>query len=113
MSKKTANPTEEAAKAMTEAMEKLQKMGFGSMNTLGTEWMENMSDLGAEWMSFLSDRIQKDVDFQHKLLACKDMKELHEVQAEFLQTAIDRYTEETGKMIELSAKAFSAFQPKS
>ncbi len=104
---KSSKTTEDATKAVTDAMAQLQKMGFGSMNWMGTDWVERMSDLGSEVLQFFADRVEKDVELQHKLLHCKDMSELHKVQAEFFQTAIDRYTDETGKLVEMSTKAWT------
>lgn len=109
---KTSKTTKEAAQSVADTMETLQKMGLSSMTWMGTDWMERMSDLGSEMLQFLAERVQKDVDLQHKLLHCRDMHELHKIQAEFMQTAIDRYTEETGKLIEMGTKAMTPnFKP--
>lgn len=96
--------TEDAAKAMTDAMANLQKMGLHSMTWMGGDWVERMSDLGNEFLQFMAERVQKDVELQHKLLHCRDVTELHKIQAEFVQTAIDRYTEETGRILEMTKK---------
>lgn len=100
----TPNTTEEATEAVRQAMAKLQEAGLTSMSWMGTDWMERMSDLGSEVLQFLAERVRQDVELQHRLLHCKDMTELHKIQAEFVQTAIDRYTEETGKLVELTSK---------
>lgn len=100
--------TEEATQAMNETIAKMQKMGLNSMSWMGSDWMERMSDLGSEVLDFMAERVHEDVDFQHKLLHCRDMTELHKLQSEFIQRMINRYTEETGKMIELSSKAWMA-----
>lgn len=103
---KSSKTTEDAAKSVQDAMSQLQKMGFDSMSWMGTDWMERMSDMGSEVLQFMADRVQQDVDLQHRLLHCRDVNELQKIQAEFVQTAINRYTEETGKMIEMSTKAW-------
>ena len=103
---KSSKTTEDAAKSVQDAMTQLQKMGFDSMSWMGTDWMERMSDLGSEVLQFIADRVQQDVDLQHRLLHCRDVNELQKIQAEFVQTAINRYTEETGKLIEMSTKAW-------
>lgn len=98
--------TEDATQAVHEAMSKMQKMGLNSMTWMGSDWAERMADLGSEMLNFMAERVQEDVDFQHRLLHCKDMTELHKLQAEFMQRMINRYTEETGKIMELSTKAW-------
>jgi hypothetical protein len=105
---KSNRQTPDAAASIAEAITQMQKYGLNSMSWMGSEWMEKMSDLGSEALSFLSARVKEDVALQHKLLHCKDMKELQQLQADFIQAAIDQYTEETGKMIELGATMIPA-----
>jgi len=91
---------------MQEMMSQWQSMGLGAMNTMGTGWMEAMSDMGSEWLHFISERVSKDVSFQHQLLHAKSPQDVQKVQSEFLQAAVEDYTKETGKMVELSRKVF-------
>ena len=102
------NP-ETAAKgeAPLDALAQLQEAGFGNMAGMSTVWMEAMSDLGAEMVSFVADRIKEDVKTQHDILHCKNVAELHHIQAQFIQKAMDQYQGETGKLKEMSAKAFA------
>ena len=102
----TSKASEEATLAVHETVAKLQQMGFAAMPWMGTEYAERMADLGSEVLDFLAERVHEDVQFQHKLLHCRDMTELHRLQAEFIQRMINRYTEETGKMVELSSRAW-------
>ena len=69
-------------------MQELQDAGLGSLTWMGTAWAEAMSDIGSELMSFLAERIQEDVKTQHKILHCKSLTELQEVQTAFLDTAM-------------------------
>ena len=110
--KKTEKKTPDSAAGIADALAQMQKFGFQSMNWMGADWAEKMSDIGSEALHFLSERVQEDVALQHKLLHCKDLKEMQHLQAEFLQTAIARYTEETGKMISLGTELMSAGKPK-
>lgn len=64
--------------------------------------VEKLGDIGAEFMGFLAARIQEDVKTQHALLHCKDPVELRKVQEEFLQTAVDQYSAQAGRMTELT-----------
>lgn len=106
MAKKT-DPTQDAAKAMQDAMSQLQQMGMQSMSWMGGDWMQKMNEMGSEMMHFMAERLQKDIEWQQRMLKCRDLKELHEVQAEFMQSAIERYTEETGKLMDMGAKAMT------
>ena len=103
---KTSKTTEDAAQAIQDAVSQMQKMGFGALPLTGADWMARMNTLGSEVMQFMAERVQQDVDLQQRMLACKDVKELQKIQAEFLQTAINRYTEESGKLLEMYAKAW-------
>ncbi|WP_425043791.1 phasin family protein [Primorskyibacter sp. S87] len=100
--------TADAAQAISEAMAQFQKLGMSSMNRMGAEWMEQMSDMGSEVLSFVADRVRKDVELQHKIMHCTDPAELHRIQAEFWQEAIEQYSAETGKLVEMGTKPFSA-----
>lgn len=94
------------SKQTTDPMAAMQQAGFQALNGMGAGWVEKMSDLSAEWVRFTSERFQQDVALQHKLLHCKTPAELQAVQAEFFQTAINRYTEEAGRMVEMTQKLF-------
>ena len=84
----------------------MTELGFGNMSKLSTAWVEAFSDMGSEVISFVADRIREDVKTQHRILHCKDMTELQHIQAEFIQRAIDQYTAETGKLVEMSGGLF-------
>ena len=45
---------------------------------------------------------------QHEILHCDDPTKLQHIQAEFVQKAIEQYTAETGKLVEMSQKLFPA-----
>jgi hypothetical protein len=75
---------------------------FGPWSQIGAAWAEAMAGLGGEAVRFLSERMQEDVALQQRLLHAGSVEEVRHVQAQFLQTAIDQYTAETGRMVELS-----------
>lgn len=85
----------------------MQDQALKSLSQMGLVWMEGMSDLGSEVLSFVADRIKEDVKTQHKLLHCKNVTDLQHIQAEFMQTAIDQYTAETGKLVQMSQDVFA------
>ena len=80
----------------------LQALGFGNMTSLGVAWIEALGEMGSEVVSFVADRIKEEVKTQHEILHCKDPKELQEIQARFVQKAVDQYSAETGKLVEMS-----------
>lgn len=106
MSSKSKSGSDETTANSVSAMAALQASGFGNMMGMGSAWFEAFSDMGAEFLGFLAARIREDVKTQHKILHCHDLRELQHIQAEFVQTAIDQYQAETGKLIEMSSTAF-------
>ncbi len=82
-----------------------QSSGMNILSAMGMAWFENMSDVNAELLSFVADRVKEDVQTQHQLLHCKSLAEAQHIQAEFVQKAIEQYTTETGKLVELSQQA--------
>ncbi|WP_299879143.1 phasin family protein [uncultured Sulfitobacter sp.] len=99
----TAKPDAEAFNPFTQ----LQEAGLGNLMGMGTAWVEAISDLGAEVAGFVAERIKEDVKTQHEILHCKNVTELQHVQAQFMQKAIDQYQAETGKLVEMTSKAFA------
>ncbi|MEO0917343.1 MAG: phasin family protein [Pseudomonadota bacterium] len=89
------------------AVAALQRAGFGNMMGMGKAWIEALSDMNAEFIGFLADRIKEDVKTQHQIMHCKDVGELQHIQSEFIQTAIEQYQAETGKLMEMSSTVFS------
>lgn len=87
---------------LTSDLATLQSLGFNQMNHFGTAWLEALSDMGSEVVNFVADRIKEDVKTQHEILHCEDLAELQEIQGRFVQKAIDQYTSETGKLVEMS-----------
>lgn len=83
-----------------------QAAGLGPLNWLAPSMVERMSDMGSEWLSFVAARVQEDVALQHALLHAKTPADAQAVQMRFLQRAVDQYSAETGKMMEMSAHLF-------
>jgi hypothetical protein len=89
-----------AAPAPTEA----GMAAFRPWGQFGTVWAEAMADAGAEVLHFVAERVRQDIRTQHRLLHAKDVGEFRHIQAEFVQKAIDQYTAETGRLVEISAE---------
>lgn len=65
-------------------------------------WMEGLGDIGSEAMQFVAERIAEDVKTQHEILHCKNPAEIMAIQRRFLQTALDQYVAEGGKLMKMS-----------
>jgi len=97
----TGASTDNPAAKMATDVAAMQDQGMKAMSRMGLTWAESLSDLGSEVLTFVADRIQEDVKTQHKMLHCKNVADLQHIQAEFVQTAIDQYTAETGKLVKM------------
>ena len=104
----TARQTADIDAAVTSAMTELQNAGFGSMAWLGTAWVETMGEMGSEVLQFIAARIKEDVKTQQAILHCKNATEMRDIQSEFVQTAIDQYTAETGKLVKMGNEMFAS-----
>ena len=83
------------------ALRDMQGAGFASASTMGAAWLEAMSDLGTEVLSFVAERVKEDVQTQHQIMHAKSLSEVQHIQAKFIQKAVDQYSAETGKLVEL------------
>ncbi|GHG87150.1 phasin family protein [Pseudodonghicola xiamenensis] len=91
----------DATEAVNDIMVQYQKMGLNALTLMGGDLAERMSDMGAEMLDFFTKRVKADVELQHKLLHCRDLNEMQHLQAEYMQLAINHYTEESSKMFEM------------
>ena len=64
-------------------------------------WMDLMSE-GAR---FMTDRLQTDLETQKALMACKTPAELMQVQADFLNTAMQQYADEATRVFDMMVAA--------
>ncbi|MEM1430990.1 MAG: phasin family protein [Pseudomonadota bacterium] len=80
----------------------LQAYGFKAMAGYNATWAAVLGKMGNEVLSFVADRIKEDVKTQHAMMHCRDAAEMQRIQADFVRTAIDQYTAETGKLVQMS-----------
>ncbi|WP_299041267.1 phasin family protein [uncultured Tateyamaria sp.] len=104
----TAKDHTATAPSMADALAHWQSAGLGALNWFGSGTLDRMSGMGAEWMAFVAERVREDVALQHALLHAKTPAEVQALQMTFLQKALDQYTAETGKMMELGSRLFDA-----
>ncbi|MBV2359126.1 phasin family protein [Thalassococcus sp. CAU 1522] len=88
----------------------LQNAGFGTMMGVHAAWLESLGDMSAEVAGFIADRIKEDVKTQHEILHCRDMEEMQRIQSRFIETALEQYQAETGKLVEMSLALFTKGQ---
>lgn len=70
-------------------------------------WIESLGKMSAEFASFVAERINEDVKAQHEMMHCHDASELQNIQGQFIQTALDQYQAETGKLVQMGISALS------
>ncbi|MBD3677790.1 MAG: phasin family protein [Rhodobacteraceae bacterium] len=99
---KTQKSEGQSGAAFLTAMSEFQKVGLWPMPAAFAAWCDCMGDMGGELAEFLARRIREDVKFQHSVLHCTNPVVLREMQAEFMQKAIDQYTAETGRIAEMN-----------
>lgn len=67
-------------------------------------WQEIMT----ESARFVSERLQQDMEAQQAMMNCKTPMELMQVQTEFYQKAVARYTEEAARMMKMMSNPTGA-----
>jgi len=66
-----------------------------AVNPVATKaWLDIMS----ESSRFFTDRLKQDLEAQKGMLACKDPSELLAIQTQFLQSAIEQYSDYTNRL---------------
>jgi hypothetical protein len=92
------NPFASFMEAQVEAM--------GRMTAFNTAVAEAMGRYGQEFMTFVQERLAEDTKTQQELMNCRDLSQMAEIQSQFLERAIQQYTDETGKLVDLSREVF-------
>lgn len=99
--------TESSQNSTRTVPETMLRIQWDPSKWMGRDLLEAWLDIGSEFQDFLAERIREDVKTQHRILHCKTPAELHQIQADFLQKAIDDYATETGRMIDLGKRMFT------
>ncbi|EPX80125.1 phasin family protein [Litoreibacter arenae] len=108
MTGKTTDKTQKTPEAPgLKAIQDVQQAGFKSASALGNAWAEALSNLGVEVFDFVAERVKEDVRTQHQLMHAKSLQEVQKIQGEFVQKALDQYSAETGRLVELSQAAMA------
>ena len=84
------------------AMYEFQETSLGPLRLFGEAMLTWSTEMGAEVTGFLSDRLREDARTQHEILHCRDPEALQAIQMRFMRKALEDYTAETGRIVELS-----------
>lgn len=103
MSEKTKSAIDPTAGQdwMTDLMKEMQASGFDSAARFSASWAEAMTEIGQEVLDFVSERVKEDMATQRALLSANSVSEFQKVQADFLRTAIEQYSQETSKLVQM------------
>ncbi|SFR52069.1 phasin family protein [Litoreibacter janthinus] len=105
--KTTAKPQNFFGMPSLDALKDVHSAGSTTYAAIGTAWAEALSDMGAEVLGFVAERVKEDVQTQHQLMHAKSLQDIHHIQNEFVQKALDQYSAETGKLVEMSQSAMA------
>lgn len=100
--------TSDMAATMTEA----QRNGLGAAAWMSASMIETVTALGNEVVQFMAQRINEDMRTQNALMQCRDLTEMQRIHTEFLQRAVEQYTAESGKLMQLGAGVMTSAMPK-
>lgn len=110
MANKAASEKSKTNETPANPFAEMQAAGLGNMVGLSSAWLRAMGDVSTEVMDFVTDRIKEDVKTQHQILNCKNVSELQQIQADFLEKAVEQYQAETGKLLEMSTNVFKTLR---
>lgn len=86
----------------TDCVGMLSKMPF---NPLNDRQLKIWSDLGAEVMQFAASRIQRDIEAQKAMLACKSREDLQKLQVQYYSEAVKDYSAQIQSAMEVISGA--------
>ena len=81
-----------------------QQQALETMEAAGQAVIEGVTRFRRELADFVSERIRHDMETQKAMLRCRSLDEFREVQAEFLRTAVDQYSAEASKLMQLGTE---------
>ncbi|SFI29090.1 hypothetical protein [Jannaschia pohangensis] len=61
-------------------------------------WLEGATRIQGEWTRFVAERLAKDAEMQHALLACQSPTEARQMGTDFLHCAVSDYLTETARI---------------
>src|SRR5262245_31248294 len=68
---------------------------------------EDVAMLGKQWLDFVNRRLKEDLNFPHRVCACRSPDELRDTYAAFWRQAMDDYQKEFAVMAKLGSGLLS------
>jgi Phasin protein len=84
-----------------------------TMEVAGTAIVEGLSKAQKEISDFVSERIRQDIEAQSEFMRCRTFDDVREVQSKFLKTAMDQYSAEASRLMQISADLMALSLPRS
>lgn len=82
-----------------------QTVAVQAVESTSRAMLEGIEKVRQEVADFVSTRIRHDMETQQELLRCRNFDELREVQTRFIKTAMDQYTAESTRLMEIGSEA--------
>ena len=90
---------------MLDAVVAGQTVAVQAVESTSRAMLEGMEKVRHEIVDFVSTRIRHDMETQQELLRCRNFDELREVQTRFVKTAMEQYSVELKRLIEIGSEA--------
>lgn len=78
---------------------------FAAMASVNPAFTKAWMDMMSESARFMMERLQADLETQQALLACRTPADIMEVQANFVNTAMQQYAQEAARLMDMTMKA--------
>jgi hypothetical protein len=63
-------------------------------------FMEGLATAQKDWADFVQRRIREDVVLARQLMNCQSLPDMHQIYAQYLQTAFEQYREQSEKVVQ-------------
>ena len=92
------------ADTLIDTMTTSQQEALETMESAGHALFEGLSLVQREIADFVAERIRQDMETQQEFLRCRTLDDVRQVQTHFFRTAMDQYTAEVSKLMNLSSE---------
>ena len=95
----TPAPAPEVRAAMA-----LNEQNFNALMKANEVLMGNVLELTQQIFAFGAARLQENIRISQSLMSCRDPDEAVRSEGEYLQSAVEQYVDQSGKMLELMSR---------
>lgn len=81
-----------------------QQEALQAMEVASTTLFTGLNEMQREVADFVAKRIREDMETQQDLLRCRNLDDVREVQSRFFRTAMDQYSAETTRLMQLATE---------